>query len=209
MGITERKAREKERRRQIIMDTAKEIFQEKGLSSTTIEDIATRAELSTATIYLYFKNKEELYAYLNLKTVQIVQDEIEKVYNREDLNPDEKMVEFQNVFYKTFERDPLILKNIIRLQLEDGLTTLSPDLLNDINVSTKKAMALIANTYQEGVTQGILQKENGVVIADVMWATFIGLMIYEEAKRKINPPHDFLKPTLDTAFKIFLRGIQN
>ena len=38
----------------------------KGSNSTTIDDIAQEAELSPATIYQYFRNKEELYASLNL-----------------------------------------------------------------------------------------------------------------------------------------------
>jgi AcrR family transcriptional regulator len=57
MGIKERKARERESRRQEILNTAKELFMIKGLSSTTIEDIGNRAKISAGTTHLYFKNK--------------------------------------------------------------------------------------------------------------------------------------------------------
>ena len=40
MGIQERKEREKERRRQQIIVAAKRVFSKKGLSKTTMEDIA-------------------------------------------------------------------------------------------------------------------------------------------------------------------------
>ena len=67
MGIQERKQRERERRRQQIIVAAKRVFSERGFSKTTMEDIAREAELSPGTLYLYFKNKDELYASLSLR----------------------------------------------------------------------------------------------------------------------------------------------
>ena len=61
MGIQERKERERERRRQQIIVAAKKVFSEKGFNKATMDDIAGEAELSPGTLYLYFKNKEELY----------------------------------------------------------------------------------------------------------------------------------------------------
>lgn len=61
MGIEERKAREKEQRRNTIVDAAEEVIFSKGLSQATMEEIAEKAELSKGTLYLYFKNKNELY----------------------------------------------------------------------------------------------------------------------------------------------------
>jgi AcrR family transcriptional regulator len=66
-------------RRRQIQDAAKELFILKGFNSTTINEIAEKAELSPATIYLYFKNKRELYFSLNLLTLQCLFDQIEKV----------------------------------------------------------------------------------------------------------------------------------
>ena len=70
MGIQERKERERERRRQQIIVAAKRVFSKNGFSRTTMEDIAKEAELSPGTLYLYFKNKEELYASLSLRILQ-------------------------------------------------------------------------------------------------------------------------------------------
>lgn len=61
MGIAERRQREIELRREAIIKAATEIFKKKGLTASTMEEIASRAELSKATLYLYFTNKEELF----------------------------------------------------------------------------------------------------------------------------------------------------
>jgi len=70
MGIEERKEREKQMRRQQIMDAAKKVFASKGFGGATMENIAEEAEFSPATLYLYFKNKDELFASLNLRMLQ-------------------------------------------------------------------------------------------------------------------------------------------
>lgn len=61
MGVSERKEREKKRRREDILDAAEKVFFEKGIDLATMEDVALTAELSKATLYLYFSSKEEIY----------------------------------------------------------------------------------------------------------------------------------------------------
>ena len=60
MGRTEFTPQERERRINVILDAAKNVFIEKGYFKTTMSDIATASEISRRTIYLYFKNKDEL-----------------------------------------------------------------------------------------------------------------------------------------------------
>jgi len=71
MGIRERREREKARRREEILDAAEKLFETKGLAETTMDEIAARAEISKATIYLYFKCKEHLYFGLDYRGSQI------------------------------------------------------------------------------------------------------------------------------------------
>lgn len=48
----------------IIVDTAVQVFYEKGYHSTTIKDITEEAGIAIGTFYLYFKNKYVLYRYI-------------------------------------------------------------------------------------------------------------------------------------------------
>ncbi|HAI75164.1 MAG TPA: hypothetical protein DCM08_02870 [Microscillaceae bacterium] len=60
MGIAERKARAKQQRSSAIVDAAERIIASKGIVTTTMDDIAQAAELGKATLYEYYKNKEEI-----------------------------------------------------------------------------------------------------------------------------------------------------
>lgn len=60
MGISERKEREKQEMRDRIVDAATRMFLEEGYNKTSIRNIADAIEYSPATIYLYYKDKDEL-----------------------------------------------------------------------------------------------------------------------------------------------------
>ena len=51
--------------RRLILDAAKEIFLEKGYYQTSLRNIADKIEYSAGTIYLYFKEKDEIFLELH------------------------------------------------------------------------------------------------------------------------------------------------
>jgi AcrR family transcriptional regulator len=60
MGISDRKEREKQEMRKLIISAAMEMFVKDGFEKTSIRNIADKIEYSPATIYLYYKDKDEL-----------------------------------------------------------------------------------------------------------------------------------------------------
>ena len=56
-----RREREKLSRRNEILQAARKVFASKDYANATMEDVATAAELSKGTIYLYFQNKADLF----------------------------------------------------------------------------------------------------------------------------------------------------
>jgi AcrR family transcriptional regulator len=60
MGVTERKAREKQELKQQILDAARELFVRDGYENVSMRRIAEKIEYSPATIYTYFKDKDEI-----------------------------------------------------------------------------------------------------------------------------------------------------
>jgi AcrR family transcriptional regulator len=60
MSIKERKEQEKSEMKELILKTAMNLFLDKGFENITIRNIAEKIEYSPATIYLYFKNKDEI-----------------------------------------------------------------------------------------------------------------------------------------------------
>jgi AcrR family transcriptional regulator len=65
MGVKERKAREKETLRQDILDAARELFIREGYQAVSMRKIAEKIEYSAATIYLHFRDKDDIFDHLS------------------------------------------------------------------------------------------------------------------------------------------------
>lgn len=190
------------------MVAAKRVFSDKGLNKATMEDIATEAELSPGTLYLYFKNKDELFSSLSLRILQYLNIRLEHIINQEgELSPREKIESLKQAMYDVYEFDPLMLINMFHLQSSETLKNLSPQLLANIKALSQRSIQTTAKLFTEGTAAGSFINAHPVALAGIVWAIFSGVVLWEESKRIINDDKTYLKETLDVAFEIFERGI--
>ncbi|MCA1794396.1 MAG: TetR/AcrR family transcriptional regulator [Desulfotignum sp.] len=207
MGIYERKQREKQRRRKDIINAAQKIFSVKGFNSATMEEIASAAELSPGTIYLYFKNKEELHTSLSIDILKYLSIQIHKVVNL-DIHVEEKIERFRDVFIDLYDHDPNILINLFHLQSGETLHNLSDEVMEQLKQNSAQAHGAIIQVIKEGIEKGIFIDEHPVAMADVLWGSYAGVVLWVDSKKKLNNQKDFVKSTLITAFKIIIQGLQ-
>jgi AcrR family transcriptional regulator len=91
MGISERKEREREEVKDLILNAAREIFLTEGYENTSIRKIATKIEYSPGIIYHHFKDKNDLLLALHDKafeckiealflSVQHIPDPLDRLY---------------------------------------------------------------------------------------------------------------------------------
>ena len=84
MGVTERREREKENLRQDILDAASEMFAQEGYASVSMRKIADKIEYSPTTIYLYFKDKNDLLNQICEETFANLIKDWQKIENKTD-----------------------------------------------------------------------------------------------------------------------------
>ena len=207
MGIRERKERERERRRQQIIVAAKKVFSEKGFNKATMDDIASEAELSPGTLYLYFKNKEELYASLSLRILQYLHIRVEHVVKDSHLTPEQKLDAISEAMFDVYDFDSLVIINMFHLQSSETLKNLSPELLEEIKSLSSKSIGGLAKLFKEGIDQGVFIDRHPVALSDIFWSLFSGVVLWTNSKRIIVADKDYLKKTLTLAFSIFKKGI--
>ena len=73
--------RERGARRRRILDAAGEVFSARGYHEASITEIAVRADLATGTIYLYFRDKADLYGSVILEKMNDVVGRLEAALN--------------------------------------------------------------------------------------------------------------------------------
>lgn len=212
MGIQERKEREKEMRRNQIIAAAKRVIFIKGFNKTTMKDIAKEAELSPGALYLYFKNKEELYASLSLKPLQHLDVRLSDVAtNEKGLVYEQRLAAFREAMYDVYRFEPLYLTNILRLQSNDTLKNLSPVILCQIKELYDRLFGKLTEIFEEEIKDTHLIPGSPKDLSNIIWALFLGLIFWEDIKRIIfnnNENNDKLKLTLDTAFGLLCQGVK-
>ena len=62
MSISKRQIQERKARQERILSGALEVFKASGIENATMEEIASKAGFGKATLYYYFRSKEEVFA---------------------------------------------------------------------------------------------------------------------------------------------------
>lgn len=208
MGIQERKERERERRRQQIMVAAKNVFAGKGFSKTTMEDIAREAELSPGTLYLYFKNKDELFASLSLRILQYLIIRLEDIIQQKSISPRKRIESLKEAIYDVHEFDPLMFVKMFHLQSGDTYPNLTEQLREEIRELSAQSLKLIAGILKTGLEKNIIiSKHTPETLAEMFWAFFSGVVLLEENKKIIGRRKTDLRAALTAAFDTFSHGI--
>jgi AcrR family transcriptional regulator len=208
MSIAERKQREKDEHRKLIMKCAKELILQHGVDAVRIQDIARQAEFSKATVYLYFPSKEALF--------QEICDNISLGFIRyftencpKGLSAIGTIKFLWSCYLKTFgiTEDIMVIFNMRRY--------LTPNVsfaqLNSSKSSTAPSYAFYATLkalIEQGIGEGDFLKS---IDSDTLARTLISLFSYI-VEDTANMPAGKQKSALviektSTLFLLFLRGM--
>jgi AcrR family transcriptional regulator len=208
MGTRERKEREREMRQQQIMAAAEKVFSAKGFRGTTMEDIAREAELSPGALYTYFNKKDDLYASLNLRLLELLVDKAEAIRERMDLDAEGRIRAIMDMFLDVYKSEPLLFTSLFNLQSSRDLWNLSEDIVVKINRLAQKSVRATSRILEDAIEEGYIIDAKPMALTDILWSLFSGLVLWVDSKRLSAPEKDFLMPTASLAMDIFLRGIR-
>jgi len=76
-----------------VIRTAEELFKKVGFRAVTMELVAREANVAKATLYSYFKNKDELYVEVCARMARILRDSVEQALMKPDTALDERLAD--------------------------------------------------------------------------------------------------------------------
>ncbi|SMO51664.1 TetR/AcrR family transcriptional regulator [Gracilimonas mengyeensis] len=83
MGTAERKEREREQKKELILDAAETLILQKGLDQLNMDEVAEQAEVSKGSLYLYFNNKTDLVLGICNKASKMLSEQISSVLTQD------------------------------------------------------------------------------------------------------------------------------
>jgi len=184
MGTEERRERERSARYETIVASARELFFAKGFATTTMDEIAQRAELSKGSLYLYFFSKEALYATVMNEGLAILFDRLEAAF-RLDLPPDQMLRRFGEVHYRYYV-DYREYSRIFFFREHRDVTKLLPrELIRDNLEKGRRCFQRIIEVIQEGIDKGIFAAIDPRQAAIAFWGATNGILfLFEDELNK-------------------------
>jgi AcrR family transcriptional regulator len=157
---------EKEERRRMIMEAAKNRFQRFGYSKTTMEEVAGDAGISKGTIYLYFQNKEDVfYALLGQEAL-----DMERFLYRRVKDEPSVVKQLEMIFTGALEYLEVhpYLDSILRRDVD----MVSPRILKYIFTVEDHYVSVIEDYVRRGIEEGEIEPGNPRIIAYVLYKIF-------------------------------------
>lgn len=177
MGTRERREREREALRLMILNAAKELFAEDGYKNVTVRKIAEKIEYSLPTIYEHFKNKAEILLEIYYQSGQMLLERLQEVYTQKT-NPSDKLLamgrayiafglENQDYYELTF------VTNSIRA--EKSISCSAP-VFKGCETPDFKAFNLLVQAVKEAQAEGCFQGKDPLLVSQTFWAGIHGLV---------------------------------
>jgi len=154
-----RKQREFEQRKNLIIEAAENLFLKKGYEKTTMNQIATQAEFSKMTLYAYFSSKDEIYLTVLAKNIrkrwQFQKEQMEKA-----VNGLAKIRAFAESYYTYFQANPGFLRLQIYLDVNGiSVEKIKDTIFNDYHQFNIGAIDEIRSAFQQGLEDGSLRPD--------------------------------------------------
>jgi len=171
MGISERKAREKEDLKKQILQAARKLFLTKGVELTTIRNIAQEAEYSVGTIYVYFKDKNEILHELHSQGFRQLGGEMKVLFSVAD--PMERLKALGRVYLKFALENPEMYDLMFSMKAPIDFV----ESMNCVEWNEGKAtFNLLLTNVKECIDQGHFSGHEAEPLAYAIWSVVHGMV---------------------------------
>ena len=171
-------------RRQAIIDAGLDVFSTRGFAAARLDDVAERAGVAKGTIYLFFKDKEDLFEQIVLGAAAPVLARIESVISRADL----PLEEILSRLFEVFQSEILATKRkeILRLVITEGarFPKIAEFYYREV---IAKGMALIRRLARNASARGELSSNEIERFPQLVFAPLLMTVIWEGLFSKVEP----------------------
>jgi AcrR family transcriptional regulator len=197
-----RKEREREARRQDILEAALRLFSQKGYHQTSMSEIAKEAEFSIGTLYGFFKNKEELFFTMFKAELEEIATQVAANMSQAP-DPRAKLQALAETLFGYIEQRWQAF-DILFTARKDLDLALKNELGETIHVGQLDFLKNLTAIIQDGIAQGIFRP----LRPEEMALTFIGLIngsafMWMEGGRTYS-----IRERVPDILDIFYRGVE-
>jgi AcrR family transcriptional regulator len=185
--IAERRQEEKERRRAEILDAAEAVAAQESWDKVTMDQVARKARLSRALVYVYFKDKTDLLFGLGERAVLTLRQRFEEAIERNRRGLDQ-VLGMGRAYLAYSQEFPVYFEVLARCELfssEDGQEVESNQ--EACRMGGDAVRALMVTALENGIKDGSVRSDIGDLKATaiVLWGFTHGVLQLAATRRKV------------------------
>jgi AcrR family transcriptional regulator len=196
----QRREQEKQELRQLILKTAAELFVERGYENFSLRQVAERIGYSATTIYLYFKDKDDLlFTLVDDAFARFTQDITAAAASTDD--PAERLIALGRA-YIAFGLDNPVYYQLMFMQRSDFLMGYRAG-----EDQPRRASLLgLQHAVQEAIDAGVLRPGDAVTYGDTLWALVHGIVALAISIPFLDPVR--VQRAADMALEMIYEGLR-
>ena len=184
MGINERKEREREHRKEEILDAAQRVFFEKEFTTATVDEIAEAAELSKGTLYLYYKSKEDIYLAVMMRGMEKLYEKLEPI-SASGSTTIQKLLNFCECYKEYFRSDRRYFRMFHFLQAPHFHKQVSNEMNESCSQLSRKIWNLVVGLLKSGMKERIFRSDlNPFEVAIILWSSITALLLRADTENE-------------------------
>lgn len=190
--------KEKLQKKERLLNSGFELFMNKGINNTSIQDITDKVDVAKGTFYLYYKNKYELQNdIIVLKSKELLDFAIKETQNKNIKNLDDKIISVIEHIINTLKKSPLLM-NLIGKDISLGYIEEKFD--NFINDDEDSIQTYFMKAYEKSNI-----KLKNPIVTFYMIIELASASIYSSITKKIPLEIDEYKEYLYSSIRLLLK----
>lgn len=176
MGISERKEREREARRNAILDATEQVVRGKGFATATMDDIAKTAELAKGTVYLYYKSKEELMVGLMIRGNDLLFEVFSEEIKKAETNFD-KLLLTGNAYWNFAHEYPFYFSLHLSDHMPQNFGHINSDMIATLQERSTDIWKLLVDLLEGSKLEGMVKPEvDSFSVAMLLWLNSMSVL---------------------------------
>jgi AcrR family transcriptional regulator len=161
---------EHEKRRREILEKALDVFMDEGFEDATFQKIADRCGITRTTLYIYFKNKRDIFNYSIKQLLLEVENDLCRVRRNQELNSIDKLIQVLSLIIDRLEENRRLLSVVLNYLLYLSKSDSNPD--HRVRRRTVRMRHILATMVIDGIRAGEITPLNVRTADDLFYGLF-------------------------------------
>jgi len=191
---------EHDKRRYEILEKALDVFMDEGFEDATYQKIADRCGITRTTLYIYFKNKRDIFNFSIKQLLSTVENDINEARKAKGLSHTEKLIKVMSIIIERLEENHRLLTVVLNYLMYMSKGDYDPD--KRVRRRTVRLRRILAAMLIEGLKAGEFTSHLNVKDANEILYGFLEAAVFRMVVLRRTSVEE-LKDAMKLAVKCF------